>query len=61
MSKHSNNTNQIEAPTGGARPMKVFVDNHGNEWLCDKDVDANGSFAAQGCWRTDQMAFDRNC
>jgi streptogramin lyase len=54
------NTNQIAAPSGGARPMKVFVDNHGNEWLCDKDVDANGSFATQGCWRTDQMAFDRN-
>ncbi len=61
MSKHSNNANQTEVAVGGARPMKVFVDSHGNEWLCDKDVDANSNFAAQGCWRTDQMPFDRNC
>jgi len=52
--------NGTELTTGGARPMKVFVDSHGNEWLCDKDVDPSGSFAAQGCWRTDEMAFDRN-
>lgn len=45
---------------GGARPMKTFVDSQGNEWLCDKNVDPDGSFASQGCWRTDQMAFDRN-
>ena len=52
--------NNTEMHTGGARPMKVFIDSNGNEWLCDKNVDPNGSFAGQGCWRTDQMAFDRN-
>ena len=60
MTTHTNNSNNSDMTYGGARPMKVFIDNHGNEWLCDKDVDPSGSFAAQGCWRTDQMAFDRN-
>lgn len=56
------NTDLNSTPTyrGGARPMKVFVDSQGNEWLCDKNVDTEKSFSAQGCWRTDQMAFDRN-
>ena len=45
---------------GGARPMKVVVDGHGNEWICDSDADAKGGFESDGCWRTDQMAFDRN-
>ena len=46
--------------SAGARPMKVFVDDQGNEWLCDKNVSAGEDFAAQGCWRTDMMAFGRN-
>lgn len=54
------NDNSVGLTTGGARPMRIFVDSHGNEWLCDKETNANGSFASQGCWRTDQMAFDRN-
>ena len=60
MTTQKNNSSNIEISTGGARPMKVFVDSHGNEWLCDKSADPNSSFAAQGCWRTDEMAFDRN-
>jgi len=60
MTKHSHTFDSTELTTGGARPMKVYVDHHGNEWLCDKDADPNGDFAAQGCWRTDTMAFDRN-
>jgi hypothetical protein len=55
-----NHRNDPELTSGGARPMKVFVDQHGNEWLCDAHVDPNGNFSGQGCWRTDQMAFDRN-
>ena len=59
MTNHKNNDNTVMTK-GGARPMKVHVDSHGNEWLCDKDVDVNGNLARQGCWRTDQTAFDRN-
>lgn len=44
----------------GARGMKTFVDANGYEWLCDRNVDPSGDFASQGCWRVDQMAFDRN-
>ena len=43
----------------GSRPMVVHVDSRGTEWLCDKNVNG-GDFAAQGCWRTDMMAFNRN-
>ena len=46
--------------SSGARPMKVVVDSHGNEWLCDKNVSDSTDYAAQGCWRTDMMAFGRN-
>lgn len=60
MSNRNNNIQTTDLTTGGARPMKVFVDSQGNEWLCDAHVDPNGNFASQGCWRTDQMAFDRN-
>lgn len=59
MNNHKSNSN-TETTKGGARPMKVFVDNNGIEWICDKSVDPNKSFAGQGCWRTDHMAFDRN-
>lgn len=60
MTRHDAHFNSTEISRGGARPMKVFVDAHGNEWLCDHNVDSNADFAAQGCWRTDEMAFDRN-
>ena len=59
MNNHRNNEHS-KAAHGGARPMKVFIDDKGYEWICDHNVDSGSSFAGQGCWRTDQMAFDRN-
>lgn len=44
----------------GARPMKVFLDEDGCMWLCDKDVDASKGFDQQGCWRCKDLAFTRN-
>ncbi|MBD3169224.1 MAG: hypothetical protein GF307_07050 [candidate division Zixibacteria bacterium] len=44
----------------GARPMKAVIDEHGNEWLCDDNVNTVMDYAGQGCWRTDEMAFNRN-
>jgi hypothetical protein len=44
----------------GARGMKTFKDANGNVWLCDRGVDPNKDFESQGCWRIDQMPFDRN-
>jgi hypothetical protein len=54
------NYNELIATSAGARPMRVFIDSHGHEWLCDKSVSDKKSFEAQGCWRTDMMAFGRN-
>ena len=34
----------------GTRPIKVFVDNSGEYWLCDSDVDPESSdFRKEGC------------
>lgn len=60
MTNQNNNPSNTTQAQGGVRPMKVVVDEHGHEWLCDKNVDSDSSYASQGCWRTDQMAFDRN-
>jgi len=60
MSNHENNEQIITNTKGGARPMKILIDKNGNEWLCDKNVNESGDLASQGCWRTDQMSFDRN-
>ncbi|MFH2035242.1 MAG: hypothetical protein ABIJ45_02470 [Candidatus Zixiibacteriota bacterium] len=60
MDNHEINEAFNEVPKGGARPMKVFIDDEGYEWLCDKNIDPNGSFEGQGCWRTDQIVFDRS-
>jgi streptogramin lyase len=54
------NHNSSIVTSAGARPMRIFVDSQGNEWLCDKNVSADKDFASQGCWRTDMMAFGRN-
>ncbi|UCG85739.1 MAG: hypothetical protein JSW71_17740 [Gemmatimonadota bacterium] len=32
-----------------ARPIKVVVDQSGEYWICDADVDPNGDLGAQGC------------
>ncbi|MFZ5981879.1 MAG: hypothetical protein ACOYVF_14760 [Candidatus Zixiibacteriota bacterium] len=45
---------------GGARPLMTFIDSNGHEWLCDKHVDSDKDFSAQGCWRIDLMPFNRN-
>ncbi len=44
----------------GARPMKVFVDDGGCWWLCDKGIDPSKGFEQQGCWRCEDLAFTRN-
>ena len=35
----------------GSRPLKVLVDDHGDPWICDCDVDPSGDLAEQGCWQ----------
>jgi hypothetical protein len=32
-------------------PMKVVVDEEGNPWICDNDVDPSRDLAEQGCWQ----------
>lgn len=34
-----------------SRPLKVLVDEHGDPWICDCDVDPSGDLAEQGCWQ----------
>ena len=34
-----------------SRPMKVIVDDKGDPWICDFDVDPSGDLAQQGCWQ----------
>jgi len=43
----------------GARPMKVFVDDDGIMYLCDKDIDPNKSLKEQACWTCDKVLFTR--
>jgi hypothetical protein len=34
----------------GVRPIKIYVDDQGEYWICDKDVDpTDKSFQEQGC------------
>ncbi len=35
----------------GSRPMRVIVDDKGDPWICDFDVDPSIDLAAQGCWQ----------
>jgi len=35
----------------GPRPLKVVVDNNGDPWICDIDVDPSSDLIDQGCWR----------
>jgi hypothetical protein len=44
----------------GARPMRVFLDEDGCLWLCDKGIDPDKGFMEQGCWRCKDLAFTRN-
>ena len=43
----------------GARPMKVYVDDHGVMYLCDKDIDPTKPLKGQACWTCDQVLFTR--
>ena len=43
----------------GARPMKVFVDDDGVMYLCDKNIDPDKSLKEQACWTCDQVLFTR--
>jgi hypothetical protein len=47
-------------PHHAARPMRVVVDDHGCQWLCDEPVDETAGFEEQGCWRHVDMPFTRN-
>jgi hypothetical protein len=43
-----------------ARPMKVYLDEDGCMWLCDKEFDTRKGFVQEGCWRCRDLAFTRN-
>lgn len=43
----------------GARPMKVYVDENGVMYLCDKDIDPNKPLKEQACWTCDMVQFTR--
>jgi hypothetical protein len=42
-----------------ARPMKVFVDDEGVMYLCDKDIDPDKPLKEQACWTCDMVQFTR--
>lgn len=42
-----------------ARPMKVYVDDDGVMYLCDKEVDPSKSLKEQACWTCDKVIFTR--
>ncbi len=43
----------------GARPMKVYVDDDGIMYLCDKDIDPSRPLKEQACWTCDKVLFTR--
>ncbi len=43
----------------GGRPMKVYVDDDGIMYLCDKDIDPNKPLKEQACWTCDKVLFTR--
>ena len=51
---------RLEVKTKAARPMKVVIDEKGEPWICDSDVDPSRDLAEQGCWQCGDMAFTRN-
>ncbi len=42
-----------------ARPMKVYVDDTGIMYLCDKDIDSERPLKDQSCWSLDLVQFTR--
>lgn len=47
-------------PHQAARPMKVVMDNKGDRWLCDGNVNPKQDLSKQGCWNCGELAFTRN-
>jgi hypothetical protein len=47
-------------PHVAARPMKVVVAKDGGTWLCDAGVDQGRDLKGQGCWRCEDLPFNRN-
>ncbi len=43
----------------GTRPMKVYVDDDGIMYLCNKDIDPKKPLKDQACWTCDQVLFTR--
>ena len=39
-----------DLPSGSPR-VKVIIDDKGNPWICDYEVDPSKDLAAQGCWQ----------
>ena len=44
----------------GIRPIKVYLDENGEYWLCDADVDETIDLKEQACWRCSEVPFTRN-
>jgi len=42
------------------RPMKVVIDDKGEPWLCDSDVEPSKDLVSQGCWRCGEIPFTRD-
>ena len=53
----------VEVPSAGglpgAHPMKVVMDDNGEPWICEADVDPSQNLAEQGGWRYKKMAYSR--
>ena len=43
-----------------SHPLKVVVDQEGNPWICDHDVDPSKDLAEQGCWQVREEDKTRN-
>ena len=43
-----------------SHPVKVVVDQVGNPWICDHDVDPSKDLAEQGCWQVREEDKTRN-
>jgi hypothetical protein len=43
-----------------SHPLKVVVDQEGNPWICDHDVDPSKDLAEQGCWQIREEDKTRN-
>jgi len=44
---------------GGVRSLKVVVDEDGEPWICDAEVDPSMDLPEQGCWRCKELSGSR--